>query len=129
MGRFHLCPHLTNHVSGLLLPWHRQFVWPYEQAIRNECGYQGYLPYWDWAKYADDQAKAPIWDGGPTGFGGNGVNVPHSATTQSLPDIPGPFYIARQAGTGGGCVMDGAFANWTLTLGPVCPVDTPSDDR
>jgi tyrosinase len=32
------------HFSGTFLGWHRYFVWHYEQALRNECGYQGYQP-------------------------------------------------------------------------------------
>jgi tyrosinase len=26
------------------LPWHRYFVWKYEKALREECGYKGYQP-------------------------------------------------------------------------------------
>lgn len=32
------------HGNGLFLTWHRYFVWAYEQALRNECGYRGYQP-------------------------------------------------------------------------------------
>lgn len=32
------------HGNGLFLTWHRYFVWAYEQALRNECGYEGYQP-------------------------------------------------------------------------------------
>jgi tyrosinase len=32
------------HGNGLFLTWHRYFVWAYEQALRNECGYKGYQP-------------------------------------------------------------------------------------
>lgn len=32
------------HGNGLFLTWHRYFVWSYEQALRNECGYKGYQP-------------------------------------------------------------------------------------
>jgi tyrosinase len=32
------------HGNGLFLTWHRYFVWAYEQALRNECGYSGYQP-------------------------------------------------------------------------------------
>jgi hypothetical protein len=32
------------HGNGLFLTWHRYYVWAYEQALRNECGYKGYQP-------------------------------------------------------------------------------------
>jgi hypothetical protein len=32
------------HGNGLFLTWHRYFVWAYEQALRDECGYEGYQP-------------------------------------------------------------------------------------
>jgi tyrosinase len=33
------------HNSGLLLPWHRQYIWAYEQELRTRCAYNGSLPY------------------------------------------------------------------------------------
>ena len=35
---------LNVHLSGLFLPWHRHFLWLWEKALRDECGYSGYLP-------------------------------------------------------------------------------------
>jgi tyrosinase len=35
---------LTIHGTGNFLGWHRYFVYAYEQALRNECGYKGYQP-------------------------------------------------------------------------------------
>lgn len=35
---------MTVHVTGNFLGWHRHYIWSYEQALRNECGYTGYLP-------------------------------------------------------------------------------------
>jgi tyrosinase len=32
------------HGNGLFLTWHRYFVWAYEQALRDECGYNGFQP-------------------------------------------------------------------------------------
>ncbi|CAG9947673.1 unnamed protein product [Clonostachys rosea f. rosea IK726] len=116
------------HASGIFLPWHRQFMWMYEKSLREECGYKGYVPYWDWMKYSDDQSKASIFEDGPAGFGGNGKAISHPDTNQSLPDVPGPFYITRKAGTGGGCVTTGAFANLSVNLGPVVPGNNSVDD-
>ena len=117
------------HNSGLLLPWHRQFIWAHEQALRSECGYKGVQPYWDWSEHADDQSKSPVFDGTPTSFGGNGKPVPHSAQNATMPGLPTPFVISRPAGTGGGCVTDGGLGrDFTVNLGPVSPAHNPPDN-
>lgn len=36
---------LHTHLSGLFLPWHRHFIHLWETALRDECGYKGFLPY------------------------------------------------------------------------------------
>ena len=43
---------LTNFGQGNFLSWHRYFVHAYEKALRKECGYKGYQPYWNWGRYA-----------------------------------------------------------------------------
>lgn len=35
------------HLDAVFLAWHRNFVLLYENALRDECGYKGYQPYWD----------------------------------------------------------------------------------
>jgi hypothetical protein len=35
---------MSIHGNGLFLTWHRYFVFAYERALRDECGYQGYQP-------------------------------------------------------------------------------------
>jgi tyrosinase len=35
---------LNIHISGIFFAWHRQFVWLWEKALREECGYKGYQP-------------------------------------------------------------------------------------
>ncbi|KAF2815832.1 uncharacterized protein BDZ99DRAFT_514474 [Mytilinidion resinicola] len=50
----------------------------YERSLRDECGYSGAHPYWDWtvdAKPAPDWTKSPVFN--PVdGFGGNGPLIP-----------------------------------------------------
>lgn len=117
------------HGSGIFLPWHRQFMSNFEDALFNECAFTGTgVPYWDWFRHADNQAKAPVFDASPVGFGGNGKYVLHQADNFTLPDVPGPVYLNRPAGTGGGCITDGAFADILVNLGPVAPAETPEDD-
>ena len=38
------------HFTGFFLPWHRSFVHRFERALREECGFAGTQPYWDWTK-------------------------------------------------------------------------------
>ncbi|KJZ75720.1 hypothetical protein HIM_04877 [Hirsutella minnesotensis 3608] len=118
------------HGSGLLLPWHRQFMWAYEQTLRNECGYRGALPYWAWERHADDQSKSPVFQPGPTSFGGNGQFVPHGPRNGSLVGLPPGFSLSLPipAGTGGGCIRDGAFKEVTINLGPVASANNTPDN-
>ncbi|KAF4619307.1 hypothetical protein D9613_004840 [Agrocybe pediades] len=103
------------HNVGQFLPFHRQFVKSYELALRNECGYRGAQPYWDWTldtHTPEAYLHSPIWDA-ITGFGGNGLagtyQLPPGALDPHLPANINPYL---------GCVQDGPFTNHTLSLGP-----------
>ena len=109
------------HFSALLLPWHRQFLWAWEQDLREQCGYKGGLPYWAWERHAN-QLDSPVFT--PESFGTNGEYVadrPDSILKPvglpGNPDLTNMSYH-RPPGTGGGCVTDGPFVNATLNLGP-----------
>ncbi|KAG6073244.1 hypothetical protein E4U16_000680 [Claviceps sp. LM84 group G4] len=113
------------HGTGFFLPWHRHFVHLYETALREECGYTGYQPYWDWSKYAHRPVHAnPLYDGSETSMGSNGRYIPgRNGTVQPLPvPVPDPPKLYCPSGTGGGYVKRGPFAHWTLHLGPVIPM-------
>lgn len=43
----------TIHHSGWFLPWHRYYLYSFEQALRLECGLEAYVPYWNWGKSAE----------------------------------------------------------------------------
>jgi tyrosinase len=97
---------------------HRYFTWQYEQALRNECGYTGYQPYWNWAKTAiTGLEKSPMLDGSDYSMSGNGEFIPGRGNVilggNGLPEIPIP------AGSGGGCVTSGPFKDMKVNLGPV----------
>ncbi|MCJ1411952.1 hypothetical protein MMC19_006044 [Ptychographa xylographoides] len=112
----HINQTLTIHGTANFLSWHRYFVWTFEQALRNECGYQGYQPYWNWGKSAYDPINSPYFDGSANSMGGNGVYEKHNATVAlptALNNIP--------PGVGGGCVKTGPFKNMVVNLGPVAP--------
>ncbi|KAM0228639.1 hypothetical protein ACHAPO_010611 [Fusarium lateritium] len=113
----HINVTLDIHFSGLLLPWHRYFIWLHEKALREECGYTGYQPYWDWSKYIVNTKHSTIFDGSEHSFGGNGQYVPHGATNiTQAGGAPPVVYLIQPPGTGGGCVTSGPFANYTLHL-------------
>lgn len=40
----HINQTLSIHGTGNFLTWHRYFTWAYENALRQECGYNGYQP-------------------------------------------------------------------------------------
>ncbi|EOD50342.1 putative tyrosinase central domain protein [Neofusicoccum parvum UCRNP2] len=114
----HINQTLTIHGTGNFLSWHRYFTWTYEQALRNECGYTGYQPYWNWPKYALDPLSSPIFDGSETSISGNGAYEEH--TPVYVPSSAAPF-ITIPLAQGGGCVTSGPFKNFTVRLGPVSP--------
>jgi tyrosinase len=104
--------------KGIFLTWHRYFTWAYEEKLRNECGYQGTVPYWEWGLDVNNPAASPVFDGSETSLGGNGEYIPHSGmilTEAMNPDA----LIPLPPGTGGGCVRTGPFANMTVHIGPV----------
>ena len=114
----------AKYYKGWFLPWHRVFVHSYEIALQTECNYNGTQPYWDWASFSDDQTKSALFDGSDTSIGGNGEAVAHPNQTGIIPGLPTPIPVTRPAGTGGGCVTDGPFAQptFTVNIGPVSPI-------
>ncbi|ROV93607.1 hypothetical protein VMCG_08113 [Cytospora schulzeri] len=93
----HVNQSLEVHFSGLLLPWHRHFLYLLEHAMKADCGYPQHLgiPYWDYPLYPS-LADSPMFDGSHTSLGSNG-----SAT-----DL---------------CIERGPFSNTTITFGPFPP--------
>ncbi|KAH8885433.1 putative tyrosinase [Thozetella sp. PMI_491] len=112
----HMNQTLTVHGTANFLSWHRYLVWTYENALRDECGYPGYQPYWNWAKYALDPINSPLFDGSSTSMSGNGAYEAHNCT-----DALGTGVNCIPPGIGGGCVESGPFAGITINLGPVAP--------
>ncbi|KAK1545570.1 hypothetical protein CPAR01_03072 [Colletotrichum paranaense] len=120
----HINQSLTIHYTGNFLSWHRYFTWQYEEALRNECGYKGTQPYWDWSKTAITGLEtSPIFDGSETSMSGNGDFVPGREPIR-LGGQNGLPIIELPVGTGGGCVKSGPFKNMTVNLGPAA-LDLP----
>lgn len=94
----HIEQALDIHFSGLLLPWHRHFLYLVEQALQQDCGYPSSLglPYWDYPLYPS-LADSPIFDGSYTSLGSNGRTA----------DL---------------CIERGPFSNSTINFGPFASV-------
>ncbi|CAG8078514.1 unnamed protein product [Penicillium salamii] len=112
----HINQTLQIHYTGTFLAWHRYFIWNFEQALRNECGYTGDYPYWNWGADAHDIEKSQVFDGSDTSMSGNGAKVETTGDIQlTLGDYP---VIHLPTGTGGGCVTSGPFKDYKVNLGP-----------
>ncbi|OCL11990.1 Di-copper centre-containing protein [Glonium stellatum] len=102
----------SAHLDGIFLSWHRNFVRLHEKALREECGYKGAQPYWNWPLWCHNLAGSPLFDGSPTSLSDDGV----------FDNSTGIYVVGGGAtlphGTGGGCVKDGPFQNMTSNLGP-----------
>ncbi|KAK4187244.1 hypothetical protein QBC35DRAFT_410854 [Podospora australis] len=110
----HMNQTMSIHNTGSFLSWHRYYLWAFEEALKNECGYTGSHPYWDWGRWAADPEKSPIFDGSDTSLSGNGKKTNHRAS------------MFAPAGNGGGCVETGPFKNMTVRLGPLSPAIDPA---
>ncbi|KAK6821304.1 hypothetical protein PG987_015704 [Apiospora arundinis] len=106
----------TIHRSGSFLAWHRHYVWTFEQALRDECGYKGYLPYWSWAKSSQDPINSPYLDGSEYSQGGNGEYEPHNCTRGLASNL-----LCIEPGQGGGCVKTGPYAGVMANLTATVP--------
>ncbi|EME43326.1 hypothetical protein DOTSEDRAFT_72666 [Dothistroma septosporum NZE10] len=87
----------STHHSAAFLPWHRYFLIIYETALRETCGYDQGLVYWDWTLDYGALEKSPVFDA-KTGFGGDG-------------EVGGHITVGRT----GRCVVDGPFAHTKLS--------------
>lgn len=50
------CDTMAAHMGPAFLPWHRQFLLMFENALSEAAGKQITLPYWDWTDNASTQA-------------------------------------------------------------------------
>ncbi|KAL1835928.1 hypothetical protein VTJ49DRAFT_5858 [Mycothermus thermophilus] len=115
------------HSPTNLLAAHRYYIWAYEKALREECGYKGYQPYMNYNRYADDPINSPMFDGSDTSMGGNGE--PHDYPG-IMTVFPRPHNMIPSAG-GGGCVTTGPFKDMVVSLGPKSTIvrDIPPNPR
>ncbi|KAI9683473.1 MAG: hypothetical protein M1822_006013 [Bathelium mastoideum] len=92
----HYLTHRQAHGAAAFLAWHRIFVQTYENALREQCQYQGWITYWNWALDWNDIRKSPVWSNDDTGFGTDGDPAVGEEILK------------------GHCVVDGPFANLSV---------------
>ncbi|KAI1125549.1 hypothetical protein F5Y10DRAFT_294531 [Nemania abortiva] len=123
---------LNVHMSGSFLSFHREFISIMEDSLHS-CGYPSDmgLPYWDWPAYIGTPLnESTLFDGSPSSLGGDGVAIPgQNSYMINADEAPMVFPVLKQGdfiptGSGGGCVVEGPFANTTLYLGPFPITDT-----
>ncbi|KAF2822486.1 Di-copper centre-containing protein [Ophiobolus disseminans] len=114
----HVLQTWSVHATANFLPWHRYYLFAYEQLLRTECGLKGYLPYYNWAWWHEAPDKSPLYDGSETSIGSGGTYVPGRNYTCVPNEVKSGCPIHLPPGVGGGCIT-GPLANWTLNLGPL----------
>ncbi|OHF02645.1 tyrosinase central domain-containing protein [Colletotrichum orchidophilum] len=107
---------LYIHLSATFFLWHRYYIWTYESKLESECGYNGTFPYWEWGLDTANLSASPVFDGSATSMGSDGAPTPHEGL--ALVNAWDNTTTVLPAGTGGGCVVSGPFANQTVHLGP-----------
>ncbi|KAJ2996177.1 hypothetical protein NUW58_g1055 [Xylaria curta] len=129
---FHMTHAMQLHDNLNLFGAHKYYVWLFEKALREECGYTGYQPVWksqpmspgtvadnlqqymNYDRYADDPWNSPLLNGNASSLGGNGVLEPtYKGVAQ-----PGRTPNIIASGGGGGCVKAGPFSDMVVSLGP-----------
>ncbi|KAI0408570.1 Di-copper centre-containing protein [Xylaria palmicola] len=112
----HINQTLSIHGTGNFLIWHRYFLQTFETALRKECGYTGYQPYWNWLDHRENPSKSSLFDGSDTSFSGDGAFLAHNGSLNANGNVFIP------SGKGGGCVTSGPFVDYVINLGPVSPI-------
>ncbi|KAH8765458.1 hypothetical protein F5883DRAFT_630101 [Diaporthe sp. PMI_573] len=109
---YHMTHAMELHSNYYLFGAHKYYVYLYEQALRDECGYTGYQPYMNYDRYSDDPIHSPLLNGNASSMGGNGKLDPRY---KGVPQ-PGRTPNIIKSGGGGGCVTDGPFSESVTRL-------------
>ncbi|KAI1179611.1 hypothetical protein F4777DRAFT_600403 [Nemania sp. FL0916] len=111
---FHMTHAMQLHDNIHLFGAHKYYVWLFEEALRNECGYTGYQPYMNYDRYKEDPWNSPLLNGNASSIGGTGEPDPaYKGVAQ-----PGRTPNIIASGGGGGCVTKGPFSDLVVSLGP-----------
>ncbi|KAF2971331.1 hypothetical protein GQX73_g2217 [Xylaria multiplex] len=123
----HISVALNIHMSGIFLSAHRELLYLMEKSLHEKCGYSldmG-LPYWDWPEYLNKPLnESTLFDGSSSSLGGDGEHVQNQSAYVIGPEEAQKVKPVLKEGdtlplgSGGGCVVEGPFANRTVYLGP-----------
>jgi len=94
--RLHQMDVSNIHGNPKFLPWHRYYLWTFEQVLRDECGFDRAFPWWD-----------------ETIDAGNFANAELFTNTNYFGHLPGPNPNGNAY-----CIESGAFAGLTCNIGP-----------
>lgn len=109
------------HMTADFFAWHRFFIFQLEQDLHTSCGYNGTLPYWNWAQDATSPQTSELFNGNKWSMGSDGSVIGNRSWTYlGLQNVYFP------PGTGGGCVTKGPFVNYTVRMGPL---DSPFNNN
>ncbi|SMR60350.1 unnamed protein product [Zymoseptoria tritici ST99CH_1E4] len=114
------------HWSGLMFPWHRNFLHKLEQEMRDVCGYPGYLPWHNYMNNQDNLENNPLFDGTDTSIGGNGgsngciTNGPFKDYKINIPENATPGQCISRA-------MDSSFLQQDLNPDALLDLQTKPD--
>lgn len=111
---YHMTHAMQLHDNLHLFGAHKYFVWLFEKALRDECGYTGYQPYMNYDRYARDPFNSPLLNGNSSSMGSTGVLEP---TYKGIPQ-PGRTPNIIKSNGGGGCAKEGPFSDIVVSLGP-----------
>lgn len=100
------------HLDGFFLAWHRMYIHLFHQDLKEQCGYTGQMPYWNWPATADDLTGSNIFNGDEYSMSGDGY------FTNDDPYVLAPGFSIPH-GSGGGCIKSGPFVDWTYTMTPI----------
>lgn len=82
------------HNNAKFLPWHRYYLWTFEQVLRDECSFTGPMLWWDETLDAGNFGQSDIFSSSYFG------SIPAPNKGQPV------------------CVTNGAFAGLVLNIGP-----------
>ncbi|KAJ1989404.1 hypothetical protein H4R33_002073 [Dimargaris cristalligena] len=90
----HAHHHESIHEGAIIFPWHRPFLAEYQYAL-HRIDPRADLPYWNWAEHGLYPETSPVFQGGPTWLGGDGVGPHRCVPDGALAPLP-VFYTSYQ---------------------------------
>ncbi|KAF8602082.1 Di-copper centre-containing protein [Ceratobasidium sp. AG-I] len=97
----HMDTNNLDHFTAIFLPWHRWFLHTLQDNLKNQCGFKGTIPFWDWSRDVATLPVAPVFNGSAThglgtfGSTATGFNVTNGAFNSTIRQYPAPHHLQR----------------------------------